>query len=104
LRRRKRRAARTTSPTCDRARDQPWNLTCLRLVAAHRQNQLPAAFRTFPFSHDFQGPLAATTRLAYALTLTETNSGLQWEFCIDFTASSAVNLPITSASLRLVVV
>jgi hypothetical protein len=49
-------------------------------------------------------PAATTTHFAYALTLTDTNSGLQCEFCIDFTASSAVNLPITSASLRLVVV
>ena len=40
----------------------------------------------------------------YALTRTDTNSGVQWEFCIDFTASSAVNLPITRASLRFVVV
>src|SRR5712692_4853895 len=43
-------------------------------------------------------------RKCYALTCTDTNSGLRREFWMDLTASSAVNLPITSASLRLVVV
>ena len=39
-----------------------------------------------------------------ALTCTDSNSGLRREFWMDLTASSAVNFPITSASLRLVVV
>ena len=38
------------------------------------------------------------------LTCTETSSGLQREFWSDLTASSAVNLPITRASLRLDVI
>src|ERR1022692_2889224 len=35
---------------------------------------------------------------------TEISSGVQREFCIDLTASSAVNLPMASASFLLVVV
>jgi hypothetical protein len=38
------------------------------------------------------------------LTCTETSSGVHREFWMEVTASSAVNLPITSASLRLGVV
>jgi hypothetical protein len=37
------------------------------------------------------------------LTCTDTSSGMRREFWMDLTASSAVNFPITSASLRLVV-
>ncbi len=40
------------------------------------------------------------SELFYARTCMDTNSGLHREFCRDLTASSAVNLPITSASLR----
>jgi hypothetical protein len=39
----------------------------------------------------------------YALTCTETSSGTRREFCKDLIASSAMNFPMTSASLRLVV-
>jgi hypothetical protein len=39
----------------------------------------------------------------YAATCTDTNSGLHREVWREFTASSAMNLPITSAFLRLVV-
>ena len=47
---------------------------------------------------------AVRYRKYYALECTDTNSGLPWEFWMDLIASSAVNLPIASASLRLVVV
>ena len=40
----------------------------------------------------------------YARTCTDSNSGVHREFWRDLTASSAVNLPITSASLRFIVV
>ena len=45
---------------------------------------------------------AATSGLS--TTCTETSSGLHREFWIDLIASSAVNLPMTSASLRLGVI
>src|SRR5439155_19712247 len=47
---------------------------------------------------------AVRQRKYYALECTDTNSGLHREFWMDLIASSAVNLPISSASLRLVVV
>jgi hypothetical protein len=40
----------------------------------------------------------------YALTTTDSNSGLHREFWSDLSASSAVNLPMSNASLRLVVI
>jgi len=40
----------------------------------------------------------------YALTCTRTNSGLHRDFWMDLIASPAVNLPMTSASLRSVVI
>src|ERR1700722_4182001 len=45
------------------------------------------------------------TRAApYVLTSTDSNLGLHREFWRDLTASSAVNLPMSNASLRLVVI
>ena len=43
-------------------------------------------------------------RAHYTLTSTDSNSGLHREFWSDLTASSAVNLPMSNASLRLVVI
>src|SRR5882762_10613029 len=45
-----------------------------------------------------------TTTSGLSTTCTETSSGLHREFWSDLTASSAVNLPITRASLRLGVI
>jgi hypothetical protein len=48
--------------------------------------------------------LISSSILRYTLTCTGTNSGTHLEFSMDLMASSAANLPIISASLRLVVI
>lgn len=48
--------------------------------------------------------LLHTNKIQEAFTVTITNSGLQREFWMDLMASSAVNLPISRASLRLEVI
>ena len=61
----------------------------------------PGAWRDF---YPPQCRSTATLGRLQAPTCTGANSGIDREFWIDLTASSAVNFPITSAGLRLVVI
>ena len=53
---------------------------------------------------DFRHPCLLDAPCCQARTFTGSSSGMRCEVCMDLTASSAVNLPITSASLRLDVI
>ncbi len=88
------RTARTSSPP-----HSEHSRFCIALVKEEVARSPSTALMAGP-RHTF----TQTFRKCYAPTNTDTNSGVQCEFCMDLAASSAVNLPITSANLRLVVV